>query len=662
MTFRLSLAAGLALLCGASSAVAQTPVDKYGGVVRGVAPPTGYFQVKQVGDRWLFVTPEGNGMWMTGVYGVVYTTSVDDLGTSGQSRIIAKYGSGSDWQNRWRVNSARRLKAWGFNTLAEYHHWAMRAGFSDPNPEKLPYLHIIKPAYYSLDNRYGFGTGPVKDLIVGTDPRYYAGYRGQSPDFFDPNFETYVDGTMRGDDGLKDGNIGNPWMLGIAMDDADDVFGFGPGAEVAAPRMHPHLGWIALVTSFEQASSPWVASYADRKVYTKYALRDFLAARYATVSALNVAWGSSYTTFDSAGGWGTGTGLLDENGRHPWVGRWDNDLATATAVVRGDLDEFLYRYARRYFTVTAAKMRQYAPQHLVFGPAALNGWNGLTRQPILRAAGESVDVLQCAISGQQVLELTARYAGNKPLVTWDSFIANPDSALWRYPSPEDFPGWSRLASTQEERGQRYADKVNFLFNARTPDGTHPVAGIKLWSWTDHWEEKANFGLVSFSDNAYDGREAVAAAGTDPWGWPTGGEESNYGNFLSPVVDTNLKIAQAVAATVPPPLPPPPPPCADCLQYTGTLAGPGSREYQPDGEAFYSRRSGVHSGWLRGPAGTDFNLQLLSFDGTSIWSVVATSNGSTSSEYVTYAGPPGYYAWKISSSAGSGSYDFWMQLP
>src|SRR2546427_12138948 len=123
-----SLAAGLALLAGSSPAAAQALVDPYGGVVRGVATASGYFQVKQVGNRWLFVPPEGNGMWMTGVYAVIYSDSVDDLGSSGKDRIIAKYGGGPDWQNLWRINSAKRLKKWGFNTLAEYPHWAMRPG------------------------------------------------------------------------------------------------------------------------------------------------------------------------------------------------------------------------------------------------------------------------------------------------------------------------------------------------------------------------------------------------------------------------------------------------------------------------------------------------------------------------------------------------------
>ena len=138
---------------------AQTPIDQYGGMMPGAAAPTGYFQVKQVGDRWLFVTPEGNGLWMTGSFGVTYAEAVDDLGTSTVDRIAAKYGGGSGWFNNWRINTARRLKAWGFNTLAEYQHWGMRPGpLYDPNPEKLPYIHIAKPAANILENRLGFGT------------------------------------------------------------------------------------------------------------------------------------------------------------------------------------------------------------------------------------------------------------------------------------------------------------------------------------------------------------------------------------------------------------------------------------------------------------------------------------------------------------------------
>jgi hypothetical protein len=656
----IAFAAILLSLSSRSSSAQQTatPLDQYGGVAPAVASATGYYQVKQVGDRWMFVTPDGNGMWMTSVFAVMYPEWIDDFGTNTKTRIVAKYGGGSSWLDSWRVNTARRLKSWGFNTLGAYHHWCMRPGsIPDPNPEKLPYVHIINPARYVLNNGYGFGTGPVKDLIVATDPRYYDGWRGsQSLDLFDPNFESYVDGWMRGDDGLMYGNIGNPWLLGIAMDEGDGLFGFGPGPEIPAPRLHPHLGWIALVTNFEQTSSPWVTSYADRKVHTKYALRDFLATRYGSIAALNAAWGSTYTTFDSDGGWGMGTGLLDENGRNAWVGQWSDEMATASPAVRTDLDEFLYRYAKQYFTVMAAKMRQYAPHHLVFGPTSLNGWNGLTRKQILRAAGESVDVLQVAIGSPEALELTTRYVGNKPLVTWDSFVANPDSDLWRYPNPEDLAGWSRRAGTQSERGGLYADKVDYLFHATTAEGIHPVAGITLWSWTDHWGEKSNFGLVSLSDNAYDGRQAVVNPGTGPGGWPMGGEENNYGDFLSPVAGANASIAQSLAASFGPPAP-----CTGCTHETGTLRGLGDVRYHPNGGYYYRGTAGEHRAWLRGPAGTDFNLYLIRSDGSS-WSVVAASMGSTSSEDLAYVGPPGYYTWRVISFSGAGSYDFWMKDP
>jgi hypothetical protein len=557
-----ALVLALAMLAASAAAAPGDTLDAYGGVTPSVAPATGFFQVKQVGDRWMFVTPEGNGMWMTGVFGVTYVDAEDDLAPPrSQERIVTKYGGGSDWQDNWRINTARRLKTWGFNTLAEYHHWGMRPGpLSGANPERMPYVHIINPARTVLYNGYGYGTGPVKDLVIGTDPRYYDGYRGaRALDFFDPNWETYVDGWMRLDDGLIYGAIGSPWLLGIAMDEGDSLLGFGPGPEIPFPRgFHPHPGWMVLVTSFEQANNPWAPEsppYADRTVHSKYALRDFLKDRYAaSIDALNSAWNSHYTTYDSEGGWGSGTGLLDEDGRNPWVGTWRDEMATASPAVRADLGDFLYLYARRYFTVMAAKMRQHAPMHLVFGPTSLNGWAALTRKEILRAAGESVDVLQAAIGSPRALDLTATYAGNKPIVTWDSFIANPDSALHLYRQPEDIAA-PRLAETQEARGQMYADKVDFLFNATTPAGVHPVAGIKFWSWTDHWWEKANFGLVTLSDNAYDGQQAARNPGTDAAGWPTGGEEpplprEKYGDFISAVTAANARVAQSLGGIGP----------------------------------------------------------------------------------------------------------------
>lgn len=521
---------------GLSHSAESSPIrDQFGGVGKAVAKGTGFFRVQKVRNRWVFVTPEGHPFWMLGVFAVSPTGSIDDLKDSHANRILKKYGK----KTIWAQQTTTRLKSWGFNTVAEYPDaWVLPTPPAS-NPVKVPFVSIIRPSWYGLTNKWDFAPGPFKELINGTDPSVYTYWRGHLPDVFDPNFEAYVDGWMRK---FHREIIGSPWLIGFAMDDADNLFGFGPSAEIPAGRLHPHIGWLALVSASEQqANSTLNVVYTDRKVYTKLALRDFLRNRYSSIEALNAAWGSRYTTWSSDGGWPAGRGFVDESGRNAWTGKSHAAEHVAPAI-RRDLDDFLYLYAQRYFSVVAGKIRQHAPQHLVFGPATLNGWNGLTHPSILRAAGEHVDVLQASVRSPRQLELTARYAGDRPIVSWTGMVANGDSALWRYPYKTDVtPG----LPTQEERAQVYARTVLGDFNAVTRSGTNPVAGTKFWSWGDHWGEKRNWGLVSFLDNAYDGKEAVRRVGVDPSGYPTGGEERDYGDFISGVRDAHQAILKAL---------------------------------------------------------------------------------------------------------------------
>jgi hypothetical protein len=77
-----------------------------------------------------------------------------------------------------------------------------------------------------------------------------------------------------------------------------------------------------------------------------------------------------------------------------------------------------------------------------------------------------------------------------------------------------------------------------------------MIGLKWWAWLDSWGEKSNWGLVSFLDNAYDGKEAIMAPGVDPWGYPTGKESANYGDFLDPVTNANQLIYQTLGKGLP----------------------------------------------------------------------------------------------------------------
>lgn len=101
--------------------------------------------------------------------------------------------------------------------------------------------------------------------------------------------------------------------------------------------------------------------------------------------------------------------------------------------------------------------------------------------------------------------------------------------------------------------------------------------------------------------------------------------------------------------------------AGYTQYTGSLSGTGVSQYQPNGSSYSSSVSGTHSGRLTGPSGTDFDLYVQKWNGSS-WSTVARSESSTSSESIDYSGTSGSYRWRIYSYSGSGSYTFCLKKP
>jgi aqualysin 1 len=88
-------------------------------------------------------------------------------------------------------------------------------------------------------------------------------------------------------------------------------------------------------------------------------------------------------------------------------------------------------------------------------------------------------------------------------------------------------------------------------------------------------------------------------------------------------------------------------------YTGSVSTSGSSSYQPSTSGL-SYTAGSVKGTLTGPSGTDFDLLLQKKSG-STWSTVARSEGSTSSESVTYNADAGTYRWRVYAYSGTGSY-------
>src|ERR1700691_3361641 len=115
----------------------------------------------------------------------------------------------------------------------------------------------------------------------------------------------------------------NPYVLGVLTDDSDYFSGSGAGPDFPTGRTSPNLAWVTLITSpvqtYIQSSSlgnKWLL-YTTTQNFSKTlatnptnpcsisspcSLRDYLWQKYGgSISALNAAWDSNYTTFDSAG-------------------------------------------------------------------------------------------------------------------------------------------------------------------------------------------------------------------------------------------------------------------------------------------------------------------------------------------------------------------------
>jgi hypothetical protein len=262
--------------------------------------------------------------------------------------------------------------------------------------------------------------------------------------------------------------------------------------------------------------------------------------------------GAPITVDYQVGGWGTGTGFLDENGSHSWIGLDWLSLSTANPQAKADLDQWIFQIASQQIGSCGAIIRKYLPHTLYLGPTVVGGHAGVARPQVLQATAQNADVVATTWDGnQQYLDLTEQSTGDKPLLTWDGASANPDSALWRYlgPNPTLSP------TTQSARGQLYSNWLLGQFNAAyTSTGTHPFIGFRWWQLIDNYGEKTNWGLLSFMDNPYDGTQSIAggtpgvvgsAPCRDPWGYPCGAEEKNYGNFIDAVTQANFSVFQGI---------------------------------------------------------------------------------------------------------------------
>ena len=384
--------------------------------------PVGYYRIGLIGDRYVMVDPEGWCLLPRGVWGAADATIAD--GSSGSifhngvvQNIGFDPGRHSNLENYYGTNEvAPRLTRLGFNFFGGYSPAAMswtspRLGVSvtagSPNgvvptqrkdsPDRKPFEYFISHQKQAM--RWGM----VKNIAAGiTGNRKFIG-PSYMPDVFDDpdvvpgapgRYKTACDGTVP--NLIRDTNIAttnaqwetnwtgdpeypppytNPWMIYVDMWERDWLCG--------QAEYHRHLGYSVF------CSPPSYTSYvdpggvtrtltgADQTNYSKIAFSNWLKTKYTTIGALNAAWATDnfYTTFDSAGGYGVGTGVLDEDGKKSWLG-WNGSsaegvsLSTCSQTVRDDLDDLMEYFFEQLFRLTCAGMRAACPNVLLFCPAS----------------------------------------------------------------------------------------------------------------------------------------------------------------------------------------------------------------------------------------------------------------------------------------------------
>jgi hypothetical protein len=288
---------------------------------------------------------------------------------------------------------------------------------------------------------------------------------------------------------------------------------------------------------------------------------------FVTAPAAGVRITANYIS----GGWmAGGTGLMDEDGSHAWVGTnpwclegpnpsYPTDfvcnggvmpLPNANPALGADLDNWIPQLAAKYFQTMRLNLTAAGSKVPYLGLDIMGGWGAPAYSKFLQGASPYVDagfvVLKTWLPApsptafESAYQYITQYFGDKPLLDFLGVWAQSDSsygACFPLPAtdPNNFPD-------QAIRGRQYFNTVQYLLTNPGHNATIPFVGFGWWAWQD--SKGLNMGLVSIHDNAYDGRESVTGAVLcDSYysvlpGAFCGREAANYGDVITQVKAAN----------------------------------------------------------------------------------------------------------------------------
>jgi len=434
--------------------------DTYGGWAEGPQlEATGWFRTEKADGRWWLITPEGH---------LFFSTGINCVGTGAYTFI-----EGRDGWYAWLPDE----KEGPFSTMYGYaenvHSWAEPIGgkgrtfnFYGVNlirkygeNWKEPWREMV----YARLTAWGFNTianWSDKEVLEHTTIPFTAtihiknvplvegatGYWSKMKDVYAPDFAKRVDQKVAS---AASRYARSPYCVGYFVDNELAWHGIKRGT-LDSPVDQPCR--VALIAT----------------------LKD----KYGTIVGLNRAW--------------------DHDAEH-----WDglNTPEKLNAAAQTDLNEFVYRFANRYFLIIHDALKKHAPNQLYLG-CRFGGWED---DPIVeKACAEVVDVISYnnyshGVAGPRWGQVNKL---NKPAVIGEFHFGSLDRGMFH-------PG---LVATEHQnaRAKAYADYVRSVADHPAFVGCHwfqfldqPATGRNLDG------ENFNIGFVTVTDTPYP--EMVAAA-------------------------------------------------------------------------------------------------------------------------------------------------------
>ncbi|MEP0842473.1 MAG: beta-galactosidase [Phycisphaerae bacterium] len=442
--------------------------DRFGGWTG--APPrkaTGFFRTEKVNGTWWLITPDGHLFFSAGMDCVNFG---DPTMTTGRENMFAwlpakddplarhagragfvirgpvrsgetfnfltcnlqrKYGN--DYGKEFHAVTLARLRSWGFNTIA---NWSDQQLYRNG---QVPYVATV---HISGDHEY----------VSGGDD-----YWGQMHDPFDPRFRAHAARAIRP---VAEKVKADPWCVGWFVDNELSWGGWGDDAKRAG---------LALGTLAKPGTSP-----------AKKALLEHFKSRYASIAALNAAWGTSLA------GW--------EALQEPF-----KPAGPLSAGMKADLIGFVKVFARKYFEVVREEIRKADPDHLYLG--CRFAWH---TPEAVAAANEVADVVSFNIYQPRLdpEKYPAIRLVDKPCIIGEFHFGALDRGM--------FHAGLVAAADQRARADMYVDYLRSVADHPNFVGCHWFQYVDQPLTGRYFDgENYNIGFISVTDTPYP--EMVEAA-------------------------------------------------------------------------------------------------------------------------------------------------------